>query len=217
MATNPNYRISRVVTSATDMGLVTLAEVKAALGIDAADTSSDAALTAQINAISAAINKYCCRIFPQQVYQDQGRQLHSWVNPGQPLRVRQPPIGDGTLVVTEDGVVLDPAEYEVEPEKGTIYRLQSNMIAAWCGNLVLFDYTGGFDPIPADVKAGALEWLNQRWLSKGRDPSIRSETIPDVISVVYQNDSGSSGTSYSESRPPAEVCFWLNGYRLWFL
>jgi hypothetical protein len=217
MATNPNYRITRVVTPATDMALVTLEEVKAALGIDPADTSSDVALTAQINAISAAINNYCNRIFPQQVYQDQGRQLSSWLNPGQPLRVRQPPIDTDTLVVTEDGVVLGADQYEVDAENGAIYRLQTNMIAAWGGNLVLFDYTGGFEPIPADVKAGALQWLNTRWMAKGRDPALRSETIPDVISVVYQNDSASSGSSYSDSRPPPEICFWLQSYRLWFL
>ena len=78
-------------------------------------------MTAQITAISAALNKWCNRIFPLQVYRDQGRQLASWLNPGQPLRVRQPPIntdagGVPALVVTEDGTELTADQYEVDPE-----------------------------------------------------------------------------------------------------
>ena len=47
------YRISRVVTPAASMALVSLDAAKAALGIDAGDTSQDAVLTAQIEALCA--------------------------------------------------------------------------------------------------------------------------------------------------------------------
>jgi hypothetical protein len=213
----PNYQISRVVAPAASLALVTLDQAKAALGIDPADTSQDAALTQQIDQVSRAIDNYCDRIFARQSYRDQYRYVYNWLKPGEPLRTRQPPIGVNggglpVLAITEDGTALDAADWEVDTDSGELYRLDgTTAVASWTGAAIIVDYDGGFDPIPADVQGAALEWITARWSAQGRDPALRSETIPDVITQVWSSDAVSTTTSSI----PSGVRDWLAPYRLW--
>jgi hypothetical protein len=212
------YLISRTVTPASSLALVTLDEAKTELGIDLADTTQDAAVQQVIDRVSQGISNYCDRVFPRQSYTDQYRAVCSWLAPGQPLRTRQAPIGLGTgglpvLTVAEDGATIDPAFWEVDIDTGELYRLDdagSNVPASWTGNLIVINYDGGFDTIPADVEGAALEWITGRWTAKGRDPTIRSETIPDVIARVYSDTSGTAYTAGASM--PAVVRDWLASY-----
>lgn len=217
--TAPNYHISRVVTPADSLALVTLDQVKAALGIDLADTSQDAALTQQIAQVSRAIDNYCDRTFARQGYRDQFRYVYNWLTSGEPLRTRQAhfPIGvDGlpVVIITEDGAALDPALWEADIATGELYRLGgANVIGTWTGSTIVVDYDGGFDPIPSDVQGAALEWVNVRWSTRGRDPTLRGQTIPDVIEEVYADPSRNN--SGATAAMPGLVLDWLQPYRLW--
>lgn len=210
------YRITRVVTPAASMALVSLDDAKTALGIDAGDTSQDATLTAQIEATSMAINNYCDRIFVVQTYRDQLRDAYGTY--GEPLVTRQYPImiddsGVPVVAVTEGGAALDAALLEVFPEGGAIYRLDAALVpSAWGAALVTVEYAAGFDPIPADVQGACLEWLTVRWFAVGRDPALRSETVPDLISQVYAGDAG-AGTSGGAIPPGARDM--LAPYKIW--
>lgn len=210
------YRITRVVTPATSMALVSIDDAKAALGIDAADTSQDAALTAQIEATSTAINNWCDRIFVVQTYRDQLRNACGAY--GEPLVTRQYPIvvdsgGVPLVSVVQDGVAVAAAMLEVFPEAGEVYRLDAAMQpGAWDAALVVVDYTAGYDPIPADVQGACLEWLTARHNAIGRDPALRSEMIPDVITQVYAGDAG-AGTAAGQMPPGARDLLWP--YKVW--
>jgi len=212
------YRITRVVTPAASLALVTLDQAKAALGIPIEDTSQDTALAAQIDSVSAAINAYCNRIFAVQEYTDQIRNVCGYW--GEPLVTRQFPIveADGVPLVTvsEGGLALDPAYLELHPETGSLYRLDSGSTAvgAWTAPLILVEYTAGFDPVPPDVASAALEWLGARWGNTGRDPGLRSETIPDLITQVY-SDGGSN--SASAGSIPGGARDLLTPYIIWFV
>lgn len=207
-----DYRISRVTTPATSLALVTLDQAKAALGIDPADTSQDAALQQQIDSVSQAINNYCDRVFVVQSYRDQVRgACGRW---GEPLVTRQYPIvldpgGVPLVAVVDDGAALDPTLLEVYPETGSLYRLDAASLdpSVWASPLLVVDYTAGFDPIPADVQSAALEYLAARWFAVGRDPTLRTESIPDVITHVYYSDTTSPGM-------PSNVREFLAPYRM---
>jgi hypothetical protein len=211
------YRITRVVTPAASMALVSLDDAKTALGIDAGDTSQDATLTAQIEATSMAINNFCDRIFVVQTYRDQLRDAYGVY--GEPLVTRQYPImvddsGVPVVAVSEDSGALDAAFLEVYPEQGALYRLDASMLpAAWGAALVVVDYTAGYTAIPPDVMGACLEWLSVRWHGIGHDPSLRSETIPDLITQVYDSSGGSSGSAMTAM--PGGVRDWLAPYRIW--
>jgi hypothetical protein len=194
MKTPRGYVISRVITPATSLALMTLDQAKAALGIDPADTSQDVAIQQEIDAVSAAINNYCDRVFVRQTYRDQIRAICSWLPTGQPIETQQWPIplddtGAPVLAVTEDTVPLDPTLWEAEVGTGSIYRLDTTaMIYAWSAQVILLDYDAGYDVIPPDVQGAALEYLTSRWASRGRDPALRRENIPDVIQQDWYTD-----------------------------
>jgi hypothetical protein len=208
------YLISRVITPATDPGLITLDDAKLVLGVAESDTSHDDIIQAEINAVSAAISNYCDRLFPKQTYRDQFSQFY-W-SYAEPLRAQQYPIllDDSTppiplLGVTIDGGVLDPTLFEVDLDTGRAFRLNGG----WGGTAVVMDYTAGYDPIPADLQAAANEWLTARWLMRGRDPSIRSEAVFDVLTVQYGDPN--SGAGATSDGPPAGVRSWLSPYKRW--
>ena len=82
--------ISRTITPADSTGLITLDEAKVLLAIPDTDTSQDAILQGQIDAVSAGICDYCDRQFVVQTYRD----LYGYpcTGYGEPLRARQYPI-----------------------------------------------------------------------------------------------------------------------------
>jgi hypothetical protein len=211
---NNAYRITRVMTPAASLALVTVDQVKEVLDIDPADTSDDAALTHHIDAVSQAINNWCDRIFVVQGYRDQLREVTG--NFGEPLVMRQYPIvvDDATgpvVVVTQDGGVVDPTLLEVFPETGGLYRLDASLApVAWAAALLVVDYTAGFEIIPPDVQSAALEWVTARWNAVGRDPALRRETIPDVIEQFYAAGDAAAGGAI----PPGARDL-LDSYRIW--
>jgi hypothetical protein len=217
-----HYRITRVVIPAATLDLVTLDQAKAMLGIAPADTTQDAQIAQHIAASSLAINHMCNRIFAVQTYRDQVRGAYGcW---GEPFVTRQYPIvvdsetGLPLVAVTEDGAVLDPALMETDPPNGRLYRLDGAAApAAWGSAAMLVDYTAGFSEIPADVQGACLEWVGIRYGAVGRDPALRSETVPDLLTQVFNSgDSGMASSSSSTAVPPT-VRQWLSAYRMWFV
>ncbi len=210
-------RNTLVITPATSFALATLDEAKAALGIDPSDTSQDAAVQMQIDAVSAAVSNYCNRIFVVQTYRDQLRgHCGSY---GEPISTRQWPIvlsetGVPQVVVTENGAALDPSLLEVYPDTGALYRLDGALSPSlWASPLLVIDYQAGYETVPPDLRGATLEWLTARWGATGRDPGLRSETIPDVITQVYSD--AASASASSAAAMPAGVRAWLGPYKLW--
>lgn len=190
------YRISRTVTPAASMDLVTLDQAKLALGIT--DTASDQKLSAQIGQVSAAIHRWCDRVLVRQGYRDQFRYVLNWMCVGEPLPLRQYPLavdenGYPIASVVQDGVAVDAATLEANTERGYLYRLDSGAAFGWTGLLITVDYTAGYDPVPEDLQAACLEWLSGRWYSVGEDPALRAETIPDLITQTYNSGGGADG------------------------
>jgi len=216
------YAIHRCVTPAASLALVDLDQVKAELKISPADTSKDAQIQANIEQISQAINTYCDRIFVRQGYRDQIRSTYSTgLCCGTPLVLRQRPIAvdDGVpvVVITEGNIVLMPDQWEVDEQMGRIYRLDAGGIGAWGGNPIVVDYDAGYDAgkIPADLQAAALKSVTARYSNVGRDPMLRSQTIPDVVAESYWSSETSGGLS--STAIPAEAYAVLEAYVLRFM
>jgi hypothetical protein len=217
MAFNSAYRISRVITPASSHDLITLDQAKLALNIPADDTSKDDKLAEQITQVSAAIERYCGRVFAVQAYRDQFRTVHNWLGYGEPIITRQFPIvldaeGLPMATITENGAAIDAGLWDVNAATGMFYRVDDTLVIGWTGTTILIDYTAGFSPIPADLQAAATEWLTSRWWFIGRDPTVKSETIPDLITQSFGNDAGagSGGEGMTGS-----VKLYLSNYRMW--
>lgn len=206
-----NYHISNVIVPATSFALVTVDMAKDFLSIPANDTSQDGTLGQQIAQVSMAINSYCDRVFVRQTYRDVFRLPSNWLGAGEPLVTRQRPIVMEAAVplvsVIEDGAGI--TAWEVYCDPGHLYRLNgSSSVAAWTGAVVTVDYEAGYVLIPEDVQGACLQWLSSRWNTRGRDPMLRSQTIPDVVAETYYVDTTQPGM-------PSEVQQTLINYRLW--
>lgn len=102
---------------------------------------------------------------------------------------------------------IDPALWELDNDNGSIYRLDTSaMIYCWTARVVVLDYDGGYDTVPADVQGAALEYLTSRWAARGRDPALRRETIPDVIQQDWYTDATTPSMS-------STVRDWLSPYQ----
>lgn len=206
-----NYHISTVIEPAATFALVSVEMAKDYLQIPVTDTSQDGTLGVQIAQVSSAINSYCDRVFVRQGYRDQFRMPSNWLGAGEPLVTRQRPIVTVAnlpmVSVVEDGSTI--TAWEVYCNPGHLYRLDgSSAVAAWAGALVVVDYEAGFELIPEDVQGACLQWLSARWNTRGRDPMLRSQTIPDVVAETYYVDT-------TQSAMPSEVQQTLINYRLW--
>lgn len=214
MGMRDDYRLHRVIQPAVSMALISVDRAKDVLGIPSSDTSQDGMIGRQIASVSAAINQYCDRIFVQQGYRDQFRSVYSWCAYGHPLMLRRFPIavdenGDPILAVTQDGV--EQFKYEANLDTGALYRLDENTSApsAWAGASITVDYTAGYAVIPDDIQAAASEWVASRFSTSGRDPTLRSQTIPDIIVETY---AASGGSEMSGSSMPSGARDLLAGY-----
>src|SRR4051794_33319777 len=96
-------RIANVLTEATSLALVPLADVKDELGI--AGTSQDTRLNRYIAQASARAHSFCDRIFPAQEYSNLFRQDRDGMEFGAPLILSEKPALD-IYSVKENGVTL---------------------------------------------------------------------------------------------------------------
>jgi hypothetical protein len=92
--------------------------------------------------------------------------------------------------VTVDDDPLDLSECRLDPRAGLLYRLSTDGYpCAWCFcKSVIVAYTGGFI-LPGNpdrnldyaIEGAVVAFVSDYWASRGRDPTLRAETIPGVI------------------------------------
>jgi hypothetical protein len=93
--------------------------------------------------------------------------------------------------VTEGTTLVEAADYEFD---GTlVYRLSNDVRVAWRVAKLTVRYTGGYTPIPADLKRACLDLCVNLNAMEGRDASVRSQSIPDVESISYRDLANGGG------------------------
>jgi hypothetical protein len=86
--------------------------------------------------------------------------------------------------VTEDGALLDPANYEVEAAAGLLYRLTGTTTTyriRWCAETVIVESDAGYSTVPDDLKYAAIKFVKLELQREGRDLLQKRETIVGVI------------------------------------
>jgi hypothetical protein len=138
--------------------LLTLDELKVAMGISPNDTTQDAQLTLWITRFSGVVATSCNRVFAKGPVIEEWRCLQS--NRVFPTRF---PIRDGditSITVGPQNTLLDPSiDWELEEESGKI-ELRGN-----CSQPITISYTGGYnlpEEAPPALKQ-ATELLIWEW------------------------------------------------------
>jgi uncharacterized phiE125 gp8 family phage protein len=188
--------VVEIVTPAESELLTTLDRVKAELQIttDVNDEILQAKIAEASSDIQAAVGKRLpWEGVKETFWHDDDRHPQRAVHFGNPaqttLFLNRTPVA-AIASVTVDDIVLDPSEYRLDPDAGLLDRLLTEGIpCAWCfRKSVVVAYTGGYTLPGQDgrnlayaIEGAVVALVSDYWASRGRDPTLRSESIPGVI------------------------------------
>lgn len=222
------YRITTVTEAADSFDLTTLIDAKADLNLDDSDPATDIFIKRLIRQVSAAISQYCNRVFALQSYQDLLRPLvGTWPTPAidytAPLLVAKSPLVEVTEVSVDDVVLVEDTDYEVDLEKGQIWRLDGdgNQIG-WAALKTTVKYAAGWT-LPAlstganklldtasDLEGVAIAMVKARYMAKDRDPALTGVSQPNLGDRRYWV----GGVPGQDSAFPPEYQAILDNYRM---
>ena len=181
----------KVITPATSFALMTLDEVKAAYGIDPANTTHDAQLQMLIDQYSDIIATMCNRTFAKETVEE------TWRGDAPPYEnyrifLSHWPVdpADVDTVYAPGGTLIDPASYEIETASGKLTLLGS------FSEPIIVTYTGGYDlpdEAPPALKA-ALQLMVQQagaQMARGLTTGVRSISHKDSR-VMYFDPTATS-------------------------
>lgn len=102
------------------------------------------------------------------------------------------PVASITSVVV-DGVAIDASTWRLDPNTGELFALCNGYPSVWvfCQSVVV-TYGGGYilppasnRTLPKGIEGACVALVSSFWAARGRDPTLRSEEIPDLISATY--------------------------------
>jgi hypothetical protein len=211
--------ITTVITPAKSRDLTTLATAKDELQITG--SSYDKRLKRWITEESVAVEGYCGRRLVSETLQ-QTFTFRQDTGQSADLRLVLWPVTE-VISVTWDNVVLTPDQWNLDAEAGLLRRWDGENFCyvpwfdypPWFYHLypsvVVVQYVGGYTlgvDVPPDIEAAVLIQLQNHKFAGQRDQTIRSETVPNVLSTTYATPvAGESGAIV-----PAAACR-LDRYR----
>lgn len=171
-----------------DRSLISLVELKAELGVDADDTSSDSLLTGWIRAASDVVSA-ACRIAPDQKGRRTLLEEQATITfapdevPAQdraaplilPWRV---PVEVTSASINGEPLAL-PGGIEEAPMAALVYRLGAGCRQRWPLSRIVLGVVTGFAPgdIPAVVRTAVTVLCRQQWEGRDRDLTLRAREV----------------------------------------
>lgn len=173
----------RFLTEPDETALVTLDLVKAELGVTGEE--SDDALAERIAQVSAAAAGECNRAHFGAADVEEIVNVRPYRR--SPVWLRHWPVTD-VAAVSEDGRALSAGEWLLAEGRQLVRRGSDGRICGWHGSEIAITYTGGYalpDGCPADLRRAALVMVSASWAMRGRDPTLRSVSVPGIIDQSF--------------------------------
>lgn len=192
-------RTSLVVTSsASDLQLLTISEMRAAAGVTGMTQDPD--LQAHGLKVAAAISAECAVAVGSGGEPTLKRETLTETFRG--VEIEALPLSRRHDVVIEsvtvDDIEMNHDEFEVDPESALLYRLRNDCVVKWCARKIEVVYDAGFSTVPSDLKMAATDFFRLSWLELSRDASVKREEV-DVPGV------GKRATDYWVGSIPGQV------------
>jgi hypothetical protein len=189
-----------IIIPPTSTDLTNLATVKAELGLTG--TADDAWLATIISAQSAAIASHCRRTFGRASYGETfpaPKATGGYSRPVQRVVLSVVPVAN-VASITEDGAALNPADFEVDPPSGLVWRLDAQgHEVEWPNRRIVVAYSAGWllpgRDLPADIERACLLAVGAAWHGRSRDPALRSEAVDGVLNRSWQVGAGAAALS----------------------
>jgi len=210
-----------VTTPAGDLALLTIEELRAAVGVTIGDSSQDATLatlgTRVADRITQACNVATDGAKPPTLREETlsetwrlrqlGRGSAHHHGHGSELLLARRPIVSVTSI-EEDGIALDPADYEILAASGMLRRLSGDAPRSWslAGKIVVV-YVAGWATVPESLKFAAEQLARVYWFQQTRDPALKQISIPGVIERQFWVDTS------NDHDIPQDVMDILEPYR----
>lgn len=186
--------IVTVITPADDADLTSLERVKRELGIATTDATRDETLEDKISEASDDIEAALgFRVVRETVAETFWHEPYDVSTPAALILDRTPVASIASVVA--DGVTISSSLYRYDAGTGELFAVDSSGYPSfWCfSKSVIVTYDGGYLPpsegddsdLPPGIQGACVELVSSFWASKGRDPSVRAEEIPGVISKQY--------------------------------
>lgn len=219
----PAVTISSIVDPASSYSLVDLVTLKILLGITT--TTYDEYLNLVIPQASTAAQTYTNNPFVVETIQDQ-----FWPGAdGWPYMVRRrtaplqlsrwPLVEMVSVVETINNVATTltlGTDYLADTADGQLTRLSTYSAPPagiapwpvdWRANPIVAQYEAGYAAIPGDVFDAVVTIIKAKWYAQQRDPFVRSETVPGVLSQSYFQMDSATGL-------PVDAVAALTRYRV---
>lgn len=176
-----------VATQATDRGLLTIPELRAAAGV--ADNSRDTELTVLGNRVAAAIAHVCNvardgAVPPTLRLETVSEQFRfaEGLKPDRLVLSRRPVVSITSVV--EDSVEVEAEDYELDAAGALLLRLCDDSPSSW-GCKVVVAYQAGWDEVPHDLRLAAAKLATSFWTEAGRDPSLKRVEVEGIGSKEF--------------------------------
>lgn len=196
--------ILTVSTAASSYNLTDLSAVKTELGITS--TTEDDKITSWIQQASAFIARYCGRVFAEETLSEQFRLSRE----ESVLQLSRWPVSSITSVTQDTDSALASTDYELDPDKGQVTRLVSALPVTWTAQKIVVVYVAGYEllgDLPYEIERAAILLVKQYRSASTRDPMLKSEEIPGVLSSTFWVGGPPGGVI------PPEIAALLDPYR----
>lgn len=188
MAAQP-YRTA-IDNAAASRALVEATTVFDEMGVTSPTDEQTAKMETAILQASGLFDRFLDRVLAEEDVTDHFRQPR-----GEVLRLSRYPVVE-VLEVIEAGTELTPDDYELDEFTGQLWRLSDGDRIWWSdAGVITVSYTGGYglpDDLPADIQRAAIEQSKATYMAGGRDPTLRSFSVPDVYQATYSVGGGDS-------------------------
>lgn len=188
--------VTTVITKAKSRDLTTLATAKDELQITG--STYDKRLRRWIKEESAAVESYCKRRLIKETLQ---QTFTGYTVNHADLVLVLWPVSE-ILTVMWNGTSLTPDQWQLDAEAGLLRRYDATQgcCIPWFDypgyylagypypNIVVVQYTGGYtlgEDLPPDIEVAVLMQLGHRKSAGTRDQTIKTETVPNVLSTTY--------------------------------
>ncbi|KPF84469.1 hypothetical protein IP70_15680 [alpha proteobacterium AAP38] len=184
-----------LITPAADLGLLSIAELRAAVGLAAGDGSRDAELTALGLRVAGLITGYCrvaaAGVSPPTLRAETVEEVWRLPQPVKPLILSRRFVASITSASIA-GTALDAGLLELEASAGLLHRLDSaDRRCPWpCEDKIVVRYVAGFSTVPDALKSCAIDLVRMMDSVSGRDPLLRAQQWEGIGREEYQITSG---------------------------
>lgn len=175
-----------VTSPAADPTLLTIAELRAAAGVQ--DQTQDAALALIGEEVSAAIARACgvaqSGIIAPTLRQETIVETLRLEEGRKAIVLSRRPVS-AIAAVVEGVETLAGPDYEFDGAGGLLYRLDSDERTYWPPCRVVVTYVAGLATVPPDLRRAAMKMVTEMWATSSRDPNLKRVRIEGVSEREY--------------------------------